>query len=82
MKIEIIGPGCPRCQEMHRNILNACAELGLPADIEYITDIAQIAEREIMSTPALLINGEIIMTGRVPSPSQAKEILLKHKSNG
>jgi len=80
MKIEIMGPGCPRCHETHKAILNACAELTIPADIEYITDVSQIASRGIMSTPAVLIDGKVVMSGRVPSPKQAKELLLKYKA--
>jgi small redox-active disulfide protein 2 len=79
MKIEILGPGCPRCQETHRNILNAAAELGIAADIQYITDIAEIAGRGIMQTPVVMINGKVVMAGRVPNPRQAKDLLLEYK---
>jgi small redox-active disulfide protein 2 len=79
MKIEILGPGCPRCHETHRNILNAAAELGLDADIQYITDIAEIAARGIMQTPVVMINGKVVTVGKVPNPRQAKDLLLEYK---
>jgi small redox-active disulfide protein 2 len=77
MKVEIFGPGCPRCEQTFRTIINAAAELDIAADIQYITDIATIAERGIMSTPAVVVNGTLVLQGRIPSRREAKEILKK-----
>lgn len=78
MKVEVFGPGCPRCEQTHRAIMNAAAELGIAADIQYVTDVAAIAERGIMLTPAVVVDGELVMKGRVPSPAEAKALLKKY----
>lgn len=78
MKVEVFGPGCPRCEQTFRTIINAAAELEIPADIQYITDIATIADRGIMVTPAVVVNDEVILQGRIPSRREAKEILRKY----
>lgn len=79
MKIEVIGPGCSRCHETHKVIVNAVAELNLDADIQYITDVMEIAKRGILSTPAVLIDGKLVISGKLPSLGQAKELLKKHQ---
>jgi len=78
VKIEVFGPGCPRCEQTHRAILNAAAELGVAADIQYVTDVNAMAERGIMLTPAVVVDGELVMKGRVPSPAEAKMLLKKY----
>ncbi len=78
MKVEVFGPGCPRCEETHRNIINAAAELDIAADIQYITDIATIAERGILNTPAVVIDGNLVSSGKIPPVPRAKEWLQKY----
>jgi small redox-active disulfide protein 2 len=75
MKVEVFGPGCARCEQTFRAMINAAAELELAADIQYITDVATMAERGIMITPAVVVDGELVLKGRVPSPAEAKKIL-------
>ena len=75
MKVEVFGPGCPRCEQTFRVIINAAAELELAADIQYVTDVVIMAERGIMITPAVVVDGEVVLKGRVPSPAEAKRIL-------
>ncbi len=75
MKVEVFGPGCPRCEQTFRVIINAAAELELAADIQYVTDVVIMAERGIMITPAVVVDGELVLKGRVPSPAEAKRIL-------
>jgi small redox-active disulfide protein 2 len=75
MKVEILGAGCPRCEQTYKTILNAAAEVGLAADITYVTDLAVIAQRGVMVTPAVVIDGKTVLSGRVPSPRQAKDLL-------
>ncbi len=77
MKVEIFGPGCPRCEQTFRNIINAAAELDIPADIQYVTDVAAIADRGIMTTPAVAVDGKVVFQGRIPSPREAKDLLKK-----
>ena len=75
MKIQIAGPGCPNCQNTERNIVNACAELDFAADISHVTNIADILDLGVMRTPAVVIDGEVVLSGRVPTVSELKNIL-------
>ena len=75
MKIQIAGPGCLRCQTTEKNVINACAELGLAADISHIIDVKEIAKLGVMLTPAVIVDGKVVMSGRVPTVGELKAIL-------
>ena len=75
MKIQIAGPGCPNCQNTERNVVSACAELDFAADISHVTNIADILDLGVMRTPAVVIDGEVVLSGRVPTVSELKNIL-------
>ncbi len=75
MKIQIAGPGCSNCQKTETNVINACAELDFAADISHVTNIAEILDLGVMRTPAVVIDGEIAISGRVPTVSEVKAIL-------
>ena len=77
MKIQIAGTGCPNCQMTERNVINACAELDLAADISHVTNIAEILELGVMRTPAVVIDGEIVVSGRVPTVPELKTTLTQ-----
>lgn len=72
LEIRILGPGCPRCHELEKRIINAVAELALATDIQKINDFKKIAEYKIFSTPALVINGQVVCVGRLPSVAEIK----------
>jgi small redox-active disulfide protein 2 len=75
MKIEVLGPGCKRCDQLYENAQNAVAELDFPAQIEVlkIADINYFAKMGVFMTPGLIIDGEVISTGKVLSPNQIKQ---------
>lgn len=75
MKIEILGTGCPKCQTLAKNIEAAVRELGIEATIEKVTDIAEIANRGVMMTPALSVDGDIKLVGRVAMVEELKGLL-------
>lgn len=75
MKIQIAGPGCPRCQATEKNVINACAELNLAADISHIYDVKEFAALGVRMTPAVLIDGKIVVSGKVPTVAELKELL-------
>ncbi|MGD0264856.1 MAG: thioredoxin family protein [Candidatus Methylomirabilota bacterium] len=75
MKIQIAGPGCPRCRTTEQNVINACAQLDLAADISHIYDVKEIATLGVMATPAVIVDGKIVMSGRVPTVGELKGIL-------
>ncbi|TSD02246.1 MAG: hypothetical protein Athens071425_93 [Parcubacteria group bacterium Athens0714_25] len=72
MNIKILGTGCPNCQKLEANTKQALKELNLQNEIEKITEIQDIMSYGVMSTPALLINEEIKVFGRV---AEVKEII-------
>jgi len=75
MKIQIAGPGCPRCQATEKNVMNACSEINLAADISHVYDIKEYAKLGVMMTPALIVDGKVIISGKVPSVEELKKVL-------
>ena len=75
MKIEVLGTGCRKCGALESATTQAVQELGLSAVVEKVTDFADIAAHGVMSTPALCIDGEVAVVGRVPPVEELKELL-------
>ena len=75
MKIQIAGPGCPRCQTTEKNVINACAQLALAADISHIYDVKEFVRLGVMTTPAVIVDGKILVSGKVPTVGELKTIL-------
>ena len=75
MNIEILGPGCKKCDALRTATETAARELGIDADITKITDYAQMASRGVMSSPGLAINGTVLSTGRVLSVDAIKNLI-------
>jgi len=75
VKIEILGTGCPKCEELARNAEAAVLELGLEADVAKVTDIVEIANRGAMMTPALSVDGDIVLVGKAASTEELKMLL-------
>lgn len=75
MKIEILGTGCMKCKRLTKNVENAVAELGITADIQKVEDITAIVDRGIMFTPAMMVDGELKVSGRVADVAEIKRIL-------
>lgn len=73
--IEVLGPGCQKCNVLYAHAEQAAKELGLEFEIRKVTDIGAIMGYGIMTTPALVVNGEVRLAGRVPSTAQLKEVL-------
>jgi len=71
MILEVLGTGCSKCKSLHAAVLEAVKVAGVAAEVRKVEDIAAIMERGVMSTPALLKDGKVLVSGRVPS---AKEI--------
>lgn len=75
MTIEVLGPGCANCRSLEARTGEAIASLGIEASIIKVTDFAEIASRGVMSTPALTVNGHVVVTGRVPSISEIATLI-------
>lgn len=74
-KIEILGAGCAKCKKLHEMTMAAAAQLQLECDIRYITDLKQIMAYGIMMTPALVIDGKVVLSGKVPSMDDLKNLI-------
>lgn len=75
MKIQILGSGCAKCNQLKENAEAAARELGLSYEIEKITDFREIARMGALVTPALAIDGRLKLVGRVASPDEIKPLL-------
>lgn len=79
MEIKILGTGCPKCKTLEKVTREAVAETGIDATIEKVEDIVKIMEYHVMHTPVLVIDGNVVLSGQVPSVNQVIEILNKNK---
>lgn len=80
MKIQILGTGCSKCKKLTEVAESAAKELGLTYEIEKITDINQIMSFGVMVTPALAIDGNVKVSGTVPTVRAVKELLQTKKA--
>ncbi|WP_053992121.1 thioredoxin family protein [Mangrovimonas sp. TPBH4] len=74
-QIKVLGPGCAKCKITYNNVMEALKQTHQDAQVEKIEDIETLLKYNIMTTPALVINGEIKVKGRVPQTSEIVEIL-------
>lgn len=73
--IQVLGSGCPTCKKLFELVKEAVGQLHLDIEVEYISDIQKIIELGVMSSPVLTINGQVILTGQLPSLERVKEII-------
>jgi len=81
LEIKVLGAGCTVCDGLENQIMEALAEIGLAADLEHIRDADRIAEYRVKTTPALIINGEVMGSGAVPSKGQIHNWLKEFGPN-
>ncbi|MHC4521598.1 MAG: thioredoxin family protein [Planctomycetota bacterium] len=74
-KIQVLGTGCPKCKKLAENAQAAVNDLGIECDVEKVTDINEIMTFGVMMTPALAIDGQVKVVGKVPSPDEIKQML-------
>lgn len=75
MKIEVVGPGCMRCIATENNVREAVKQLGIQAEISHVTDVAEFAKKGVMFTPAVIIDGKLVTSGKIPAVDEIKKIL-------
>lgn len=73
--VKVLGTGCARCRELDASVRSVIEELGLPLSVEHITDFPSIAAYGVMSMPALVVNGKVVVCGRVPDRNELKKLL-------
>jgi len=75
MIIKILGSGCANCVNLERVTREAIAALGVEATVEKVTDFPTIVGYGVMSTPGLVVNEKVVLSGRVPTAAQVRELL-------
>jgi len=75
MIIKILGPGCTNCVNLERVTRQAVADLGLDAEFEKVTDYPAIMGYGVMSTPGLVVDEKVVLSGRVPTAAKVRELL-------
>ena len=74
MKVKVLGPGCPRCKATYENVKRVVEREGIDAEIEYVTDMDEVIKLGVLATPAVWVDGEVVLQGKIPSEGE----LLKH----
>ena len=82
MKIQILGTGCPKCKKLAELSEQVAKELGLDFEIEKVTEVAKIVDFGVMATPALAVDGKVLMAGQLPTYERVKEMLAKAAGSG
>ena len=73
--VQVLGPGCPKCEKLKKNAEQAVQEAGIEATVEKISDINVITGFGVMMTPALAIDGEVKLVGRVATADEIRKLL-------
>jgi len=76
MKIKILGAGCAKCQQVEQIARQVAKELAIDAMVEEITDMKKIMQYPIMTTPGLVVNGELVCSGRIPTKSEVTQFII------
>lgn len=79
MKLQILGTGCSRCKTLTERVGEAVKELSIHAEISKVEEMQEIVKFGVMSTPALVVDGEVAFAGRVPTAREISDILQKSR---
>jgi len=74
-KVQILGTGCPKCKKLFEAAQQAVKELGIEAEVTKVEDINEIMKINVMMTPALAVDGEVKVVGRVPHPEEIRKMI-------
>ncbi|MBD3331552.1 thioredoxin family protein [candidate division GN15 bacterium] len=74
-QVKVLGPGCAKCEQLLAKTKEAVAELGLECTVEKVTDIGQITSYGVMITPALVVDDQVKVSGKVPKSDELKKML-------
>ena len=79
MVIKVIGTGCEKCSQLYQNVQQAVTELGMDAEIQKVEHLMEIVQLGVMSAPSMMIDGKLVVSGRVPSVKTLTGILEAQK---
>jgi small redox-active disulfide protein 2 len=77
MSIEVLGPGCAKCGRLERGVREIVAADGLDAEVTKVTDLYALIQRDVMVPPALVVDGRVVVSGRVPSHDELRRLLVR-----
>ncbi len=77
MEIKVLGTGCTKCKSLEKNTKEAVRELNINAEVIKVEDIVEIMNYGVMATPALVVNGEVVVRGKAATIEEVKQILIK-----
>jgi len=75
MEIKVLGPGCAKCQSLEKTVKEVITTLKLDIEVEEIKDMQKIMQYPILMTPGLVINGKVVMSGKVPSKPEVERYI-------
>ena len=75
MDIKILGPGCARCNQLEKTVKEVVKELGIDANIEEVKDVKKIMAYPILTTPGLVVDGQVLCSGRVPNKAEVTQFI-------
>ena len=76
-KIQILGTGCAKCEKLAKHAREAADNLGLEYEMEKVTELNDIMGFGVMTTPALVVDGKVVITGKVPAVKDVEKVLKK-----
>ena len=74
-KIQVLGTGCPKCKKLYEAAQKVVADSGIEAEVIKVEDINEIMQCGVMMTPALVVDGEVKVVGRIPRPEEIREMI-------
>ena len=74
-KIEVLGSGCPKCQKLESMVKEAVAKHGIDAEVSHIYDVNKILDYGVMVTPALIVDGKLKISGKLPSEAELLQVI-------
>lgn len=75
LSVKVLGSGCANCLKLEQLVRQAVDELGMEATVEKVTDYATILRYGVMTTPGLVVNDRLLLSGRVPPPDEVRQLL-------
>ena len=76
MNIKVLGPGCGRCQQLEKTVKEAVKELAIDVTVEEVKDIKKFIDYNVMMTPGLVINEQVVSSGKVPSKAEVTQLII------
>ena len=82
MIIKVLGPGCARCHQLEQVTREVVKELGIDANVEEVKDMNKILDYPILTTPGLVVNEELVCSGRIPTKAEVTQLVMNALAKG